>query len=98
MNFRIFVNNHEFQDAQRFDKTLACLKADRLIQSKCILKATAMGQRATEELANLREDYKVEEKNILTVMKTMDMTAKCIKADLERVTANCRTAVRTEVS
>ncbi|XP_075228422.1 uncharacterized protein LOC142328486 [Lycorma delicatula] len=84
------------EDAQSFDEILINLKSDRLIQSKCILKATEMGQNASEDVANLYDEYKTQEVNILSLMRKMDITAKNIKADLEQVTANCKFVIRTE--
>ncbi|XP_075230324.1 uncharacterized protein LOC142329537 [Lycorma delicatula] len=84
------------KDAQNYDKTLASLKYDRVIQSKCILSATEMGQKVSEDLSLLESECRNEEINIYTIMKEMDVTAKSMKSELDQNIASCNTAIRNE--
>lgn len=64
------------------------LKKDSDQQCHCILKATKMGQEATQELAKLQEEYNVTEKSVRSSMKERDRAIRNLKSEIEYIKAH----------
>nr|CAD7395820.1 unnamed protein product [Timema cristinae] len=83
-------------DALYFDVVLNTLQGDHYSQCKCIIHAAEMGQRVTEHLATLQDEYKRLERQVRTNMKERDKAVRMMRREVEALHTDCKMLVRTE--
>lgn len=84
------------KDSLYFDRVLLFLGNDQHQQMKCVLRATEMGQLATEDVANLREEYKTIEREVKANMRLRDRQVKKLREEVDDVYKECKLLTRTE--
>jgi hypothetical protein len=85
------------QDSLYFDTVLKALQADSYAQSCCMIQVTRLGQETTECLANIHEDYRNLENQVIENMKQRDQAVKLLTKDIHDLYCQYIGLVRAEV-